>query len=178
MTTDELIDTPEDGIDRWLIRGELHSRMWNHRTPDASLALTNVGCALSNWAQEGRPNRGVVLVDAYHRLARDPDTTLGIDVSLITTEQWNSARGKPFADGCPILAVKVIAPNDTHGDVVDAVNEYLEASVKTVWVVDPDFERVFVYRADAEPISFNRQRELTAEPYLPGFRVRVAELFE
>jgi Uma2 family endonuclease len=50
--------------------------------------------------------------------------------------------------------------------------------VKLVWVVDPDFDTGFVYRPDAEPVSFNRQQELTCDPQLPGFRVRVAELFE
>jgi Uma2 family endonuclease len=178
MTSAELMCFRDDGIDRWLIKGELRSRRWEHRTPATGLAVTNLGNVLSTWARDDESNRGVALIDAYHRIARHPDTTLGIDVSLISKHQWIAARHRPFVEGCPILAVKVITPFDSHGDVVDAVQEYLVARVKIVWIVHPDFESVAVYRSDAEPVSFNRQQELTAEPHLPGFRVRVAELFE
>lgn len=154
MTTVELVTFPDDRIDRWLIRGELQSQPWEHRTPETGLAITSLGCVLNNWTRAKKPNRGAVLVDAYHRLSRDPDTTLGIDVSLISGEQWAGARGEPFVEGCPILAVKVISPSDTHADMTDAVHEYLDAGVALVWVVDPDFETVAVYRSDAEPVSF------------------------
>jgi Uma2 family endonuclease len=177
LTAEQLVVFPDDGIDRWLIRGELRSRPWEHRTPGTSLAMTGVGCALSNWAELEKPDRGVVLIDAYHRLARDPDTTVGIDVSLIRKQQWAAARGKPFVEGCPLLAVKVASPSDTHGDVTNAIHLYLDSGVPIVWVLNPYFDIVTWYRPDAEPVSFNRQQELTAEPHLPGFRVRVAELF-
>jgi hypothetical protein len=76
MSTEELVAFPADGIDRWLIRGELHERHSKHRTPHTSLAITNVGCALSTWARTNESSRGVVLIDAYHRIARDRDTLL------------------------------------------------------------------------------------------------------
>jgi hypothetical protein len=37
---------------------------------------------------------------------------------------------------------------------------------------------VTVYRPGAEPETYNRLAEITAEPHLPGFRVKVADLFE
>jgi Uma2 family endonuclease len=97
---------------------------------------------------------------------------------MITQRQWNEARHRPFVDGCPILASRIIGPSDTHGDITDAVHEYLCSGVKAVWVIDPDFETVFIYRQDAEPVLLNRQQELTCEPNLPSVRVRVADLFE
>ena len=47
-----------------------------------------------------------------------------------------------------------------------------------VWVVDPSFSTVTVYRPDAKPQLFNADQEITAEPHLPGLRFAVAELFE
>lgn len=178
MKTDELIAIPDDGVDRWLIRGEVYSRLWLHRTPDESLALTGVAYAIEQWARFERDRRGIVLIDAYHRLASDPDTTLGIDVSLISSRQWAAARHTPFVDGRPLMAAKVISHWDTHETVTDAMRVYLDAGVAVVWLVDPDLQTVSAYTRDAEPALFNRSQELIAEPHLPGFRVRVAELFE
>jgi len=178
MTAEELVAIPDDGIDRWLIRGKLRSRPWKHRTPDTSAALTNLGCLLSEWAAQARSSRGVVLVDAYHRLARDPDTVMGIDVSLISAEQWRQARNRPFVEGCPVLAARVIAPQDTDADVAGLTDVYLTAGVAIVWLLDPERGVVTVYSAGSKPRVFGRGHELTAEPHLPGFRAPVAELFE
>jgi len=57
------------------------------------------------------------------------------------------------------------------------VREYLDAGVKLVWVVEPVFKTVCVYRPDAPPELFNETEELSGEPHLPGFRAAVAELF-
>jgi Uma2 family endonuclease len=142
------------------------------------LALTGIAYAIEQWARLKRERRGIALIDAYHRLSHHPDTTLGIDVSLISSRQWAAARHAPFVEGCPILAAKVISQSDTHGTVTDAVREYLDTGVAVVWVVNPDFETVSAFSRSEEPRLFRHGQELSAEPHLPGFRVRVAELFE
>src|SRR5439155_16010442 len=114
--------------------------------------------------------------DATFKLRSDSKTLVAIDVAYVSPELRNKTpKGRKVIEGVPILAVEILSPSDTHSDVTEKVQEYLDVGVASVWVVDPDFETVLVYRADAEPISFNRQQELTAEPHLPGFRVRVAE---
>src|SRR5262249_52275418 len=82
-----------------------------------------------------------------------------------------------FFDGPPVLAVEVLSPSDKQENVDDKVATYLAAGVAIVWVVNPRFRTVMVYRPDAPPCSFNDTQELTAEPHLPGFRVAVAGLF-
>ncbi|MFN4258638.1 MAG: hypothetical protein ACK4RK_05025 [Gemmataceae bacterium] len=54
---------------------------------------------------------------------------------------------------------------------------YLQVGVALVWVVDPHFHTISVYRPDAEPEMVNVRQELFAEPHLPGFRVPVARIF-
>ena len=53
---------------------------------------------------------------------------------------------------------------------------YLEVGT-VVWVVDPDFRTVSVHRPGRFVEGFNETQELSGEPELPGFRVRVADLF-
>ncbi len=89
-----------------------------------------------------------------------------------------NTRKAKYLDGPPVLAIEILSPSDEQEDIADKVREYLDAGVPLVWVVDTFFSTVTVHRPDAEPQLFNVKQELTAEPFLPGFRVAVAELFE
>ena len=53
----------------------------------------------------------------------------------------------------------------------------LAAGVALVWVINPRYRTVTVYRPDAEPEMFNIHQELSGDPHMPGFRVRVADIF-
>jgi Uma2 family endonuclease len=46
-----------------------------------------------------------------------------------------------------------------------------------VWVVDPAFKTITVYRKDAEPVLFNVTQAIDAGNDLPGFRAAVKEIF-
>ena len=80
-------------------------------------------------------------------------------------------------DGPPILVVEILSPSDKHQDTVDTVATYLEVGT-IVWVIDPDFQTVTVFRPGDRPRALNIEDELKADADLPGFRVRVADLLE
>ncbi|MCA1687004.1 MAG: Uma2 family endonuclease, partial [Planctomycetia bacterium] len=89
------------------------------------------------------------------------------------------ARTEPkavFYDGAPTLAVEILSPSDRQEDIAEKVDLYLEVG-STVWVIDPDFRRLSVHRPGQLVETFNENHELSGEPELPGFRVRVAEFF-
>jgi Uma2 family endonuclease len=78
-------------------------------------------------------------------------------------------------EGPPILAVEILSPSQKHEDLVDTVAVYLEVGT-VVWLIDPDFQTLTVCRPGEKPRAHNAEDELQADPYLPGFRVRIAEL--
>ena len=78
-------------------------------------------------------------------------------------------------DGPPILAVEILSPSDKHEDTVDTVATYLEVGT-IVWLIDPDFQTVTVCQPGENPRTFNIDDEFQADPYLPGFRIRIADL--
>jgi Uma2 family endonuclease len=181
MSSDELFALrPSKRLDRWLFRGELRESKVTKRNPSHSGAVMALGRILGNWAVADPKSRGKVQgAEVYSRIRRDPDTNVGIDVALQTPAQV-AATGKKasYIDGPPLLAVEVLSPHDKHRDVVEATEEFLECGVKLVWIVDPYEETVRVHRPGAEPVLFNRNQELSGDPELPGFRCRVAEIFE
>ncbi len=77
----------------------------------------------------------------------------------------------------PDLAVEVVSPTDIQYDVDRKVDEYLEAGVGLVWVVNPDTRVIIIYRADGSISGVRESGELDGEAAVPGFRCRVADLF-
>jgi len=78
----------------------------------------------------------------------------------------------------PDLAVEVVSPNDLYYDVEGKVNEYLQAGVRMVWLLNPGNRTVRVFRESIEhSTQLGPDDELTGGEVLSGFRCRIAELF-
>jgi hypothetical protein len=92
MTTEELLGLPQDGVDRWLIRGQLREKPMAVRNRWHSRIMIRVGKLLDNWLDQQPAPRGSVLGgEAGVRLRRNPDTTVGIDVVYVSAE-WRRAK--------------------------------------------------------------------------------------
>lgn len=109
-------------------------------------------------------------------LRRDPDILRAPDVAYYSPER--AARiGDPvgFADVPPDLAVEIHDPSER--DVKRKVQQYLEAGVKAVWVVDPQARTLTRYAPGGPPRLSARLEDVIEEPVLPGFRCELRELF-
>jgi Uma2 family endonuclease len=179
MTTEELLALPDDGMDRDLIRGVLWETPMTRRSRLHARTEAKIVALIDRWMSSRPDPRGEVLSgEAGCILRRDPDTTVGIDVAYISPEMAaRQSDDTTLLDGAPVLAVEILSPNDKQADIDEKVAEYLAAGVALVWVVNPRFRTVTVFRQDAEPELFNVHQELSADPHLPGFRVPVRELF-
>jgi Uma2 family endonuclease len=180
MTTAELLALPDDGMERWLIAGELREKPMTKRNRFHSRVMVRVSQVLANWLDQQPEPRGAVLCgEAGVRLRHNPDTTVGVDVVYVSAEVYvRQTDETTLIDGVPVLAVEILSPNDTVDEINEKIDGYLTAGVPLVWVIDPHRRTVTVYRPGAEPELVNVRQELAAEPHLPGFRVPVARLFE
>jgi Uma2 family endonuclease len=179
MTAEEFFALPDDGIKRQLIRGVLKERPWTPRDRRHSRAQGKLAHVLGNWLAGLPEPRGEVLVgEAGFQLRHDPTTGVGIDLAYISPElSAATPEDAVYVDGVPVLAVEILSPSDTQEDVLDKVTEYLAVGVAQVWLVEPVFRTVTVYRAGAEPQLFNAAGELSGDPELSGLRIKVAEIF-
>jgi Uma2 family endonuclease len=179
MTTEDFLALPEDGVDRDLIRGELREYAMTRRGRRHTRAAAKLVVVLSLWLETQPHPRGEILVgEAGFRIRRNPDTTVGIDVAYVGPEASAQTPDDVFVyDDLPVLAAEILSPSDTQAKILDKVEEYLEAGVPLVWILEPVFKTVTVYQPGRGPILFNSPDELTGDPHLPGFRARVAELF-
>ncbi len=180
MTAEELLALPDDGMERWLIAGELRERPMTVRNRFHSRTMICVGTELELWRRQQPPPRGQVLGgEAGVRLSRDPETMVGVDVVYVSADVIvRQTQETTLIDGVPTLAVEILSPKDTIEEIHEKVMVYQSAGVPLVWVLNPYSRMVTVHRPDAEPESFNIHQELSGEPHLPGFRIPVIRLFE
>ena len=122
---------------------------------------------------------GEVFADGVgYIIARAPDVVRIPDVSFIARGRL-PAGGVPegFIPGAPDLAVEIVSPGDRAEEVYGKVREYLGAGTRLVWVVWPRHRAVTAYTPDGQARELAEDGELDGGDVLPGFRVRVAELF-
>jgi len=99
------------------------------------------------------------------------------DVAFVTLERLpvNVRDAVPLA---PDLAIEVVSKSDGSYDIDDKVDDYLRAGVRLVWVVRPIRRVVEVYhQGDALPLLLKPEDELSGEDVIPGFKLKVSELF-
>ncbi|MEW4566438.1 Uma2 family endonuclease [Tautonia sp. JC769] len=178
-SADDLIAMPDDDVRREIIRGELRETPMTRRNKNHSRIEATIVKLLGYWLdQQPLPRGRVHCGEAGFRIRRDPETFVGIDVAYVSPELIAADDpSRPYYDGPPVLAVEVLSPSDTHGAVVEKVRAYLDAGV-VAWEVDPDFRTIRIHRPGQAPVMLNVEHELAADPYLPGFRVSVASVFE
>lgn len=178
LTVEEFLALPETGTDRELISGQLRERPMTVRNRHHSRIVTRISRLLDVWLDDQPDPRGqIVSGEAGFRLA--PDSLVGIDVAYVSAEvvAQTPASASVFL-GPPVLAVEVLSPSDKQEEITEKIDLYLKTGVALVWVVDPKFRTLSVFRPDAEPELFNVTQGLAAEPHLPGFQVAVARIFE
>jgi Uma2 family endonuclease len=180
MTAEDLLAMPDDGIERWIINGELREGGMTIRNIWHSETLVLVATALQEWLRtQPRPRGKIVGGEAGVRLSADPEITVGVDLAYLSPDL---ARAEPIettiVEGVPTLAVEILSPSDRQEDIDDKTDTYLAAGVAQVWLINPRRRSVIVCRANQQDVLYNAHQDLLGDPELPGFRVPVRGLFE
>ena len=180
MTVEEFLALPEDSnVRRELIRGELREELVTTRNPRHAGCVTKLATALENWRIASKAFDAYVGTgDVRCRLPNSSQTLVGIDIGVFVGDKVNhQVTEDSLLTVAPEIAVEVLSSTDTHDSVREKIRLYLAAGVAQVWIADPDFHVVSVYRNDRQPQSRNSDEVLTGGPELPGFSVSVASLF-
>lgn len=100
------------------------------------------------------------------------------DVAFVSTKKIPK-KGEPMKkwNFAPDIAIEVISPNDVYDKIFDKINDYFKAGVKQVWLVEPRFERIRIYKSPEESITLKKQDVLTCEEILPDFKLPLTEIF-
>jgi Uma2 family endonuclease len=159
-----------------LVRGEIE--VLNQPTPRHGKVCNKIGRVLGNFVDEHDLGH-VISNDGGIITERNPDTVRGGDVWFISYQK--APRGgldDGYLSAPPDIVVEVLSKSDRWPRVLQKVAEYLNVGVPVVCVLDSRNRTARLYFADAPEIVLSRDDELTFPNQLPGFSVRVGDLFE
>ena len=172
MTAEELIKLEDDSHRHELIKGELLT-MPPPGFPHGTVTMNLSGLL---WSYVTTNNLGRVASEMGYKLESDPDTVLAPDISFIARDRVG-IRSEGYRSGPPDLAVEVLSPSDRKTQVERKTALWLEFGAKAVWNVDPRKRTIEVVRRDGERKLFHETDELVDDT-VPGFRVKVSDIFE
>jgi Uma2 family endonuclease len=175
MTADDLLQLPDDGWRYELVRGELRKMA---PSGDEHGAITmSIGGSLNQYVKTH--NLGVVYAaETGFIIATDPDTVRAPDVAFVRRERV-AATGllRSYRRGAPDLVVEVVSPNDLYTEGAEKVDEWIEAGVRLVWVVDPRRQTITVHQPDQPSVKLTVADQLDGGDVVPGWTLPVREVF-
>jgi len=110
------------------------------------------------------------------RRADGKDTVRGIDLAFISSERASEHLSTGWTTIAPDLAVEVISPSNEAKDIRNKIRQLLNAGTQLIWIVYPDMRIVDVHTSSGAT-TFEENDTLTGGDVLPGFELRVADIF-
>jgi Uma2 family endonuclease len=174
-TAEQLLRMADDGQRRELVRGELRVMApagWEHGCVAATVAAL-----LTNHARATGSGRACGAETGFV-LSSDPDTVRAPDAAFVANERVEKVgRTEKYWLGAPDLAVEVVSPGDSFGEVQEKALEWLAAGAIAVLVLDPPERSATVYRGRGDAYVHSVEDTLDLGAAVPGLSVSVAELF-
>jgi len=102
------------------------------------------------------------------------------DLSFIT---WDKLPGResptdPIPDLAPDLAVEVLSEGNTKPEMARKVQEYFEAGVRLVWLIDPKKRTARVFSGLDQSVLVRANQALDGGDVLPGFVLPLKDLLD
>ncbi len=86
---------------------------------------------------------------------------------------WEENAACPVA---PELAIEIISPGQTFGQMIQKASIYLNNGVLRVWIVDPSTQSLTVFYPDAAPITYTGE-QVVFDPIFSELSIVTNQLF-
>jgi Uma2 family endonuclease len=164
LVNGELVEVTPANLPHGRVQGRLAQLLWNHVDGAGGGVIYTEG--------------GFVL-----EVPGDSERVRGPDVAFVSSAVLSAAGGEPakgFARLVPDLAAEVFSPSNLKDarEFQQKIVDYVDAGVRIVWVLYPDSDSAVVHHPDGSSrLLRGRDARLDGEQVLPGFSVRLADLF-
>ena len=173
LTLQEFLALPQGDITYELVDGEAIAKMspkrFHSRLTGALYTL------LTQWCQE----QGEVGIEWAVTLTRNGQDWVPVP-DLLYISYTRLSRDRILDEACPIppeLAIKIISPGQSFGDLAEKAVDYLQAGVLRVWVVDIHARTITVFYPDAPPQTKRGDATLT-DTLLAGLQLTPQKVFQ
>ncbi|MBX3070781.1 MAG: Uma2 family endonuclease [Thermomicrobiales bacterium] len=134
----------------------------------------SIGAMLHEYVKATRS--GTVFGETGFVLDHGEHTVLAPDIAYVSASRLPADQTK-YLKLAPEIAVEIISPGNSPGEIERKIAIYLRAGVQLVWVIYPSQRQVVVHSPGEAPRIFGISDILPGDGVLPGFSVPVAEIF-
>jgi Uma2 family endonuclease len=176
FTAEDLLTMPEG--DRYeLVDGELREL---HMSQESSWIAGEIFGYLRAFVKEHELGWVFPEGTAYQCFPWDPQMVRKPDTSFIARDRLPEGPvGQGHTRIAPDLVVEVVSTHDNVNELESKLADYLEAGVKTIWVMHPSQRLVVIHRHD-EPSRMQRLKEtdeIRGDGPLEGFSCCIRDFF-
>lgn len=133
---------------------------------------------LGNWF-EAHEDLGLVF-DSSTGFILPNDARRSPDASWVRRERWEALtpeQRRGFVPLCPDFVVELRSATDRLSKLQEKMQEYLDNGARLGWLIDPQNQRVEIYRP-GQPIEvLEHPLELFGEDVLPGFVLNLRRIW-
>ncbi|VEP14992.1 conserved hypothetical protein [Hyella patelloides LEGE 07179] len=173
LTIEEFFNLPEDDFTYELVDGQAIPKMSPksfHSAVQAALIVL-----LQNWCH----NKGRLYPEWAIRLKRNGSDWVPIpDLTYISYDCLSADW--ILDEACPVaseLAIEIISPGQTFGDLAEKATDYLQAGVARVWLIDTKAQTITVFYPDTLPKTF-RATTIINDDLLPELEITPQQIFQ
>jgi Uma2 family endonuclease len=102
------------------------------------------------------------------------------DVSWIRKDRWDALspeERRGFSPLCPDFVLELRSPSDSLRMLQDKMQEYIDNGAGLGWLIDPTERVVYVYRPGENVERLEAPEEISGEPVLPRFVLRLGSIW-
>jgi Uma2 family endonuclease len=130
-----------------------------------------------NWVKQDGTGKGF---DSSTGFTLPNGATVSPDISWVKLERWNALSKEQktkFAPLSPDFVVELRSPSDTLKDLQDKMQQYMQNGVRLGWLIDRKRRRVYIYRPGVAVQQLDNPGTVSGDPELPGFVLKLEEIW-
>lgn len=169
-----------EGVRLELIHGEIRETDMTTRNAWHPFVLFRLSYIIETWLIHHPQITAFAGVGEVRcEITQDPPQIVGIDLGVWMGPEYASVPESPSHPRTPpVLAVEVLSPSDTHGDVSEKRKLYLDSGVEEVWYVDPELRAMTIHRNGEEPELLSISQRYVGQGTFSGLEFDTRLLFE
>lgn len=102
------------------------------------------------------------------------------DLAWVRRSRWEALSEEErteFPPLCPDFIVEIRSASDRLVTLQAKMQEYIDNGAQLGWLLDPREKRVYIYRPNMPVEVFDQPTLLSGDPVLPGFALRLSEVW-
>jgi Uma2 family endonuclease len=103
------------------------------------------------------------------------------DASWVRRERWEALtpeQRRGFVPLCPDFVVELRSATDSLAKLQEKMQEYLNNGARLGWLIDPQNQRVEIYRPGQEIQVLEHPAQLSGDDVLPGFILNLRRIWQ